>query len=269
MIDAGARARAGAALAMPLVVGHRGARELWPENSLEGFRATAALGVDAIELDVHATMDGGIAVIHDPTLERTTEGRGPVAALSMAEIAATRLRGTSFDTVPSLDTVLGALQRTGIEVQIEIKTDATGTGYPGLTRRVVDLIRARGMQEQVLVVSFVPAILREALECWPQARLVASLDRRSAELMGGLDAALDSLAQLPGCVVAIEKGLLRANLDRCLDRLGSARVAVWTVNESDEIAWWMRVPVRHMVTDRPDIALATRNLAPNIHRAEA
>ncbi|MCC7274989.1 MAG: glycerophosphodiester phosphodiesterase, partial [Alphaproteobacteria bacterium] len=55
---------------MVMIVGHRGARNLWPENSLAGFRRTAALGVEAVEFDVHGTRDGGIVVIHDPALER-------------------------------------------------------------------------------------------------------------------------------------------------------------------------------------------------------
>ena len=61
---------------MVLIIGHRGARNLWPENSLEGFERTRDLGVDAVEFDVHLARDGELVVIHDPSLERTTKGRG-------------------------------------------------------------------------------------------------------------------------------------------------------------------------------------------------
>ena len=84
------------------------------------------------------------------------------------------------------------------------------------------------------------------------------MDRRSAELLGGLAAALDQLAALPGCIVAIEKGLLRQTFAFCLERLGSDRLGVYTANEPDEIAHWMQAPIRHVVTDRPDLALAAR-----------
>ncbi|WP_375263913.1 glycerophosphodiester phosphodiesterase family protein [Palleronia sp.] len=66
---------------MTAITGHRGARNLWPENSLMGFRKAAELGCDAIEFDVHLTVAGELVVIHDPTLERTTEGAGEVANL--------------------------------------------------------------------------------------------------------------------------------------------------------------------------------------------
>jgi ABC-type molybdate transport system permease subunit len=61
------------------IIGHRGARNLWPENSLDGFRRTRALGIEGVEFDVHIARDGELVVIHDPTLERTTEGTGRVA----------------------------------------------------------------------------------------------------------------------------------------------------------------------------------------------
>ena len=61
---------------MAMIVGHRGARGLWPENSLSGFRALATLAVDAVEFDVQQARDGGLVVIHDPSLDRTTERSG-------------------------------------------------------------------------------------------------------------------------------------------------------------------------------------------------
>ncbi len=60
-------------------VAHRGGAAQWPENSLTAFRNAIALGARVLELDVHLTADGAVAVIHDPTLDRTTSGHGPVA----------------------------------------------------------------------------------------------------------------------------------------------------------------------------------------------
>jgi glycerophosphoryl diester phosphodiesterase len=243
---------------MPLIVGHRGARGLWAENSLRGFREAAALGVDAIEFDIHACRDGEIAVIHDATLERTTRAAGMVSALCGEDLPQATLRDIDGEGVPSLDQVLDILQPTTLELQIEIKTDALGNRYPALEPRLVGKILARGLQARTIVVSFVPEILEYARACWPDARLLASLDRRSAELLGGLSAALDRMASLPGCIVAIEKGLLRQTFAFCLERLGSDRLGVWTPNEADEIVHWMGAPIRHVVTDRPDLALAAR-----------
>jgi glycerophosphoryl diester phosphodiesterase len=59
-------------------------------------------------------------------------------------------------------------------------------------------------------------------------------------------------------MVAVERTLLREQLASCLDRLGSERLAVWTPNAEDEIAYWMAQPIRHICTDRPDLAIAAR-----------
>ena len=68
------------------VAAHRGGSALWPENSLRAVRGAVGLGVDALEFDVHLTSDGEVIVLHDPTLDRTTTGRGAVRDLTRAEI---------------------------------------------------------------------------------------------------------------------------------------------------------------------------------------
>src|SRR5205823_5346488 len=72
---------------------HRGGAALWPENSLLAFRQALALESDLVEFDVHQTADGALVVIHDPTLDRTTDTTGPVAARSAAEVGRPRLKG--------------------------------------------------------------------------------------------------------------------------------------------------------------------------------
>ncbi|PYN86559.1 MAG: hypothetical protein DMD87_19245 [Candidatus Rokuibacteriota bacterium] len=75
-----------------LVAAHRGGAGLWPENSLLAFRQALALGVDALEFDLHMTADGEIVVLHDPTLDRTSTGTGPVRDLKLADLAGVRLK---------------------------------------------------------------------------------------------------------------------------------------------------------------------------------
>ena len=72
----------------PLVIAHRGGKGLWPENSLFAFERASALGVDMLEMDLHLSSDGELVVIHNPTLDRTTNGDGPVAARSLAQLQA-------------------------------------------------------------------------------------------------------------------------------------------------------------------------------------
>ena len=87
---------------MTAIIGHRGARDIWPENSLTGFRGAAELGCDAIEFDVHLTDAGELVVIHDPTLERTTEGRGELRAADGATFLLTYVRRTT-GSAPTVD----------------------------------------------------------------------------------------------------------------------------------------------------------------------
>src|SRR2546426_11100626 len=97
--SAGAQARPATLLAA-----HRGGALLWPENSLLAFRNAVALGADFIEFDVHLSRDGEVMVIHDPTLERTTNGQGAVRDRSVAELKALRLKDragvATGETVP-------------------------------------------------------------------------------------------------------------------------------------------------------------------------
>jgi glycerophosphoryl diester phosphodiesterase len=251
-----------------IIVGHRGARNLWPENSLSGFRRLIASGADAVEFDVQETRDGMAVVLHDPLLERTTEGTGPVRDRTAAEVLATRLRegqgapgGPGLDPgecVPSLAQVLRLFAPTRMELHVEIKTDAGGELPAGAVARTVQALHDAGVQERSVLTCFVPEVLEQVRACWPGARVLASLDHRSAEMLGGIGRALARYAALPGCIVAVEKNLLAATWAQCLAALGTERLGAWVVNEPDEIAHWLAMPVRQITTDRPDLALAAR-----------
>jgi len=245
---------------MVFIVGHRGARNLWPENSLDGFRRTRDLGIEGVEFDVHVARDGELVVIHDATLDRTTEGRGPVAWKTSTELAAIRLHDGGGQGVPRHDEVLDIFAGTPIELHIEIKTDAEGRLYPGLEQRLIELIAARKLEAQAILTCFVPSSLETIRRLSSRQRVLASVNQKSAEALGGLEAALDRFNAIEGCLVAVEKGLLSDQFDLCLRRIGSARLGAWVPNEPDDIAFWLAQPIRQLTTDRPDIALQQRAL---------
>ncbi len=234
------------------IIGHRGARDLWPENSLMGFRNTLALDLDGVEFDVHPTRDGDLAVIHDPTLDRTTDAHGPVAARTMAELAAVRLHGAS-EGVPSLDQVLDVLADSGTELHIELKADAAQRPYPGLEAQVAAHVRQRGVGARTVLTSFWLAVLQPLREAWPEGRLLASLNVASVEAQGGLDRMLDALAALRVDLIAVHKDLLTREMATLQSRIGPDRLGVWVVNEPTEIARWLAAPVGQITTDRPDL----------------
>ena len=243
---------------MVFIAGHRGARDLWPENSILGFRNLCGLGVDAVEFDVHQSSDGGIVVIHDPLLDRTTHDTGPVGERSLNRLTSTRLRDAGDECIPTLSTVLDVFSETALELHIEIKTDALGYAYRGLEARLIEEIRRRGLERRAILTCFVPEVIETLRKLAPDARVLASLDRRSAEMMGGIAPALERLAKVRDCIVAIEKTLLTPALPLALSILGTARLGAWVTNTPEDIKYWLAQPVRQITTDRPDLAVDIR-----------
>ncbi|MDB5076403.1 MAG: glycerophosphodiester phosphodiesterase [Chloroflexi bacterium] len=135
----------------PLICGHRGARIHAPENTLAGFELAAQMGADLIELDVRLTRDGVLAVIHDATVDRTTNGTGRVSELSWDELQAldAGIRfGEAFagQRIPSLPEVLDWAHGV-VYLAVEIKEPAPL--QPGVAERIAAAIRDAGMADQV------------------------------------------------------------------------------------------------------------------------
>ncbi|MBR1187907.1 glycerophosphodiester phosphodiesterase [Bradyrhizobium sp. AUGA SZCCT0169] len=243
---------------MVFIAGHRGARDLWPENSLLGFRNLRGLGVDAVEFDIHQSVDGSLVVIHDSLLDRTAHDTGPVGVRTLKQLTAIRLREAGDECIPTLDAVLDVYSDLPLELHIEIKTDAFGNPYPGIEGRLIEAVKRRGLERRAVLTCFVPDVLATLRRLSPQARVLASLDRRSAEMMGGISPAFDRLAAIPDCIVAVEKSLLTLTLPLALKVFGRERLGAWVTNEPQDIAHWLAQPVRQITTDRPDLAVKIR-----------
>ncbi len=125
------------------VIAHRGASGLFPENTLLAFRKAIEGGADAIEFDVRVTKDGIPVVIHDSTVDRTTDGVGAVSALHSDAIK--ELNAGGGETVSTLETVLEATA--GTPLVVEIKDRPVGPA-------IADTIRASGAERRVLIGSF-------------------------------------------------------------------------------------------------------------------
>jgi len=149
------------------IVGHRGAMGYCPENTMVSFERALELGADWIELDVHLTKDGELAVIHDETLDRTTNGSGFVKDYTLAEVQAFDA-GTPFGAefagqhVPSLDEVLVWARQRDALVDIEIKN--APLYYQGIEDAVVRCLDERGMTERSIVISFDHAAVKRVKE---------------------------------------------------------------------------------------------------------
>jgi len=153
---------------MTLVVAHRGAPAVAPENTMEAYRRAVEMGADAVELDVHLTADGKLAVIHDETLERTTDLTGSIASMTLKEVR-TADAGFRFEapdgtfpfrgrglTIPTLAEVLKWLpDGTGLVVEVK----ARAATAPAIKALHSSRVRAAGA---VTLISFDEQVIEEA-----------------------------------------------------------------------------------------------------------
>ncbi|MDP7113834.1 MAG: glycerophosphodiester phosphodiesterase family protein [Myxococcota bacterium] len=156
----------------PLLVAHRGVSARFPENTLAAFHAAVADGARMLELDVGLSADGVPVVLHDETLDRTTDGRGPLSAMALAQVAeldAGSWFGPAFagEPVPTLARVLDEFGGR-IAINVEIKPEAVRSDpAEGIEEQVVALVRARALEDQVVVSSFEPTAVGRVKRLFP------------------------------------------------------------------------------------------------------
>jgi glycerophosphoryl diester phosphodiesterase len=259
LVSLGPPAAAGAA--RPAIAAHRGGARLWPENSLTAFRGALGLGVDLVELDVHQTRDGEVVVVHDPTLDRTTTGRGAVRDLTWAELGAVAIRGTADERLPRLAEVLALLRPTSVGLLLEIKNGPGGDRYPGIEERVLALLQAAGLAERTTVMAFDWTILERLRALSATVRLTGLLAHRGAEQAGGVASAAPRLRALGANDLGIERTLLTPEAVRAA-RAAGLTIGVWTVNEPEDLRRAFAADVDYVTTDQPDLALRLRGAPP-------
>jgi len=233
--------------ARPLVLGHRGARLEAPENTLPAFRRALELGADGVELDVRMAADGEVIAFHDAQLERTTDGRGPVARANLTELR--RLdAGTHFSpdfAGTRICTLAEALEVLAPAVLVNVELKGPAGRDTGLERRALGVVREAGMVDQVIFSSFHPLHLNR----------LRRLDRDIA-LAWLYDPGL-----LRGAVLLLARGLhlralhpaRRAVTRRTVEQAHrhGLQVVPWTVNEKDDVCLLLAWGVDGLITDRP------------------
>ncbi|WP_214405058.1 glycerophosphodiester phosphodiesterase family protein [Pseudonocardia lacus] len=223
------------------------------ENTLAAFHRAAEEGFGYLELDVHASADGVVVVHHDATLDRTTDGGGPIAALPAAELALLRVAGR--EPIPALEQVLTELP--GMRITIEVKSAAVVAPLLGLLERTDSWHR-------VCVGGYDHRWLRSA-RVGGGPRLCTSMSQRDAvglRARAWLDALPGPLARLPappargrlaqlprriGPLTVVDAALLRVAHD------SGREVHVWTVDDPAEMVELLDLGVDGLLSDRPDL----------------
>ncbi|KQV70134.1 glycerophosphodiester phosphodiesterase family protein [Rhizobium sp. Root1220] len=242
---------------MTLITGHRGARNLWAENSLTGFRNVLDIGVDAVEFDVHLTTAGELLVIHDATLERTADGHGPVRALSPETRKSVLLKDTS-ETIPTLSEVLEVLATAGhIAPHIEIKMDESGTPYPGIVEKVTAEIARFGIEGRSYLTSFDTSVLEACRRHAPGVARLASVNAAWADKQGGIARFIESVDSLVE-IIAVHHELLDTEWQTITATIAPERLCAWTLNDEALIRRWLNSGIGHLTSDSPDLALQLR-----------
>jgi len=143
-----------------VVTGHRGAAALEPENTLRGIRRAMEIGVDQVEVDIHLTRDGRLVVIHDETVDRTTNGHGRVRDLTFEEMR--DLDAGKGEVVPTLEEVI-SLVKGKVTLQVELK------GI-GVEERAVEIVEEAGIVDEVMFTSFRHPALKAVKEMNPSVQ---------------------------------------------------------------------------------------------------
>ena len=241
---------------MTLIASHRGGSLEAPENSPTSFRHTAGLAVEQVEFDIHPTADGQIVVIHDATLDRTTNGTGPVAAKTLAELRALVISGTADDRIMTLAEVIELFRPTGITLRMEVKSDVEHQPYPGLLEHALRLIDAAGMRARTVVTSFLAPIVGEAVQA---PGLQGRIWLVSPVIMDDCG--------LPGVVAAAEAhaighvGIRASRLDAGVAeylRGAGLGVGAWAVNDAASVTKVLDLGMEVFTTDIPTTAVAIR-----------
>jgi glycerophosphoryl diester phosphodiesterase len=243
-------------------VGHRGNAAHAPENTLESFRQAVEIGVDALELDVHLTADGHVVVIHDPTLDRTTNLSGRVDRLALRDIqradagasftqdrGATRPYRGGGITIPTLDEVLRTFP--AMPLLIEIKT-------PSASRATREVIERHSAIDRCIVAAF----RESAMEPFAHSGIAQGASRHDTAMLLGRALLRVPPARVDFNVLCMPRRyhglpLPVAGYASILGKSG-VPVHVWTVDEPDEAERLRRSGVRGIISNDPALILAGR-----------
>ncbi len=240
------------------IASHRGGALLWAENSRLAFENTARLPVEQVEFDVHPTLDGKLVVIHDETLDRTTDGHGPVCAHDWADLSKLILKGSGGQRMLLLDEVMEIFRPTKIVLRLELKTGPGHVPYADPhAAKVVAAVKAGGMLERTVLTSFQLGTVAEAVrhgQPMNHVWLVAPHTQIDIGLAGVI--AVTKANGVP--MLGLRSTMLDAPTVATVRQAGLG-IGGWACNDAAMIAKMFELAVDVFTTDRPDLALAERS----------
>ncbi len=235
-----------------LVFAHRGASGGAPENTMAAFKQAIEKGSDGVELDIHLTADGKVVVIHDATVDRTSDGKGEVAYRNYGELArldmAARWKGSTWGAqrIPLLEEVIECVIPAGLLMNIEIKG---GKASPALAERAVGIIRSYDAMDRVVFSSFDPSQINKVRTLVPSSRRALLSYFPPPLSLGKAD---DLWGCHPNHLLASKGAVERWHSE-------GMHVQLWTVNTKKSMQRALRMGADGIITNHPALALAVRD----------
>ena len=217
------------------IIAHRGARASEPENTVRAMNKAFECGADAVEIDLRFTCDHKLVVIHDDTLERTTNGTGKVSDMTIEQLRA--LDAGKGERIPELSEALSVAKRYSRPLVIELKEE-------GMEWQVLEEVTEVGLGDKVIISSFIHTSLRNLKEKAPEIKtgvIIASVPVNPVRLVQ--DAKAD-------VIFAKYSRITREFIDACVGYEG-IEVYLWTVNTIDDLNNAISYGVDGVVTDNP------------------
>jgi glycerophosphoryl diester phosphodiesterase len=253
----------------PLVIAHQGGELLAPSNTMTAFTKAAEMGVDVLETDIHITKDGYLVTIHDPSVDRTTNGKGNVADLTLEEIQALdagyhfkdlegnySYRGKGV-YIPSVEELFQTFK--DIKIEIEIKDDNPPERIEEIASKLWNLIKEYQMEKKILIASFDQDILN-TFEKYAKGRTATSAGRQEVKnfvvthkfLLRNLYVPEVDAFQIP-----VEDSGFDLTDQRLIDgahRLGMD-IHYWTIDDPETMEKLIEAGADGILTNRPDLLL--------------
>ncbi|GHD32348.1 glycerophosphodiester phosphodiesterase [Streptomyces galbus] len=216
-----------------LTIGHRGLMGVEPENTLRSFVAAEQAGLDVIELDLHLSKDGALVVMHDADVDRTTDGTGPIAEQTLAELRA--LDAGRGERVPVFEEVLDAVRS---PLQAEIKDVQAA-------RALAEVLHARALVDRVEVSSFHDEAIAEIARLVPGVRTALIGSRYGTDVV-------ERAVAVGAATVCLNIRRLTLEIVE-LARAKDLRIIGWVVNTQDQLRLVRALGLDGATTDLPEI----------------
>lgn len=237
-----------------LVIAHRGASGIAPENTLSAIKEAMAMGADMIELDIRQTRNGTVVIIHDKTVSRTSDGKGSVKDFTFEELGSLDAGswfhpGFKNEKIPSLDSILQEVKDKA-KLLIEVKENR----YSGIEKNIVQLLNKHAAKDWCIIQSFETGVLNNIKNLDPSIEI----HKLVIGNIRGLPLHIDNCIRLGSiykynevAAININFKLLNKKIIQKIHGQGQ-KVNTWTVNDPEDMKKMIEMDVDGIITNYPD-----------------